>query len=334
MFASKVVDKPYDQLKWRDQVKVAKQVGLDLFVNTFAVMPDVVLNHWKKEDAGEKDGYPVIKETFSTPAGDLVQVNQMISNQMPWTIEYALKSKADFGAFEYLLYMATESGEAYDTITDAAENVGDDGVVMTWVGVPMELVGFMDRANVMMLAIEDAGEFGKIAEKLHASQRKMAISALEKGADVITVGMAGTELTSPDIFRQFATPYAKDMADICREKSKYSYVHMCGRIKALLDQIRDIHPTIFETFSPPPEGEIEDIGAARDVIGRDIVAKGNINLTFLAEATPDEVYQKGKEIIEEAGAERFILSVADVLLANHSVENVEALVRAGHDHKF
>ena len=37
---------------------------------------------------------------------------------------------------------------------------------------------------------------------------------------------------------------------------------------------------------------------------------------------------------EEAGADRFILSVADVLLANHSVENVEALVRAGHDHKF
>jgi len=59
-----------------------------------------------------------------------------------------------------------------------------------------------------------------------------------------------------------------------------------------------------------------------------------MNLTFLAKASPQEVYQAGQQIIRRAGAERFILGVADVLLGNHAVENVEALVRAGHEYEL
>jgi hypothetical protein len=65
-----------------------------------------------------------------------------------------------------------------------------------------------------------------------------------------------------------------------------------------------------------------------------IVAKGNMSLTFLQNAEPDEVYEAGQEIIRRAGSDKFILSVSDVLLGNHSRENVEALIRAGHDFKF
>jgi uroporphyrinogen-III decarboxylase len=109
---------------------------------------------------------------------------------------------------------------------------------------------------------------------------------------------------------------------------------MCGHVKHLLAGIREIHPTVLETLAPPPEGDIEDIAAARDALGRDIVAKGNINLTFMANASPEEVYKAGRRIIEQAGPDRFILSVADVLLDYHPLENVKALVRAGHDVKF
>jgi hypothetical protein len=333
-FAAKELNIPYSSVKWNDQLKVAREIGIDLFLPLCASLPDLVTDAWKREVLCEQEGCLRYRETLDTPVGQLTQVIQETGTGMPWTMEYPIKSRDDFAAFEYVLDWVADIGETTGSVDEAVKEIGEDGVVSAWIDIPLELFGWQERSDTMILAMEDPERMERLCRKIWKGQRKMAESALQKGADVIMRGVPGTELVSPCLFKKHVVPYAREIADIAREAGRWSYMHLCGKIQRLLDQINEIHPAVFETFSPPPEGDTADIGAVRDKIGRDIVAKGNMGLTFLQYAEPGEVYEAGREIIEKAGCERFILSVADVILESHSRRNVEALIQAGHDYKL
>jgi uroporphyrinogen-III decarboxylase len=248
-------------------------------------------------------------------------------------MEYPIKSADDLPVFEYVLDWVRDTADAPDYLADAAKTIGESGVVATWINIPLELHGWLERSETMMLGLENPELMDRLVGKMWAGQIKLAESALMKGSDVIMFGIPGTELTSPPLYRKYALPYAKQIVALAKKHGKCSYLHSCGKVQSLLNEIKDMHPSIFETFAPPPEGDTSDIAATRDFIGRDIVAKGNMNLTFFTNSTADEVYKKGQEIISQAG-DRFILSVADVLLGSHKEENVAALVRAGHERRL
>ena len=333
-FAAAQLGVQYASLTWQDQVRVARETGLDLLLNTAAVIPDVVAKAWKRKDAGTRDGCPVFRETLETPAGELTQILQQLPYNLPWTLEYPVKSPDDFRAFQYVMEWIVDVAEAPDTVADAAQGVGEDGLVHTWVAIPLELLGWIERSEAMIFAMEEPRRMRELCDTIHCGQMKMMASAIEKGSDIIAFGVVGTEITSPDMFREFAKPYAREFTELARSHSRWSLLHMCGHVKLLLDDIREIRPTVLETLAPPPEGDTDDIAAARDRLGSDIVAKGNMPLTFLANASPDEVCAEGRRIIERAGPDRFILGCADVLLDYHPRENVEALVRAGREYQL
>ncbi|MFC1453195.1 uroporphyrinogen decarboxylase family protein [Verrucomicrobiota bacterium] len=330
-FAAAQAGVQYASLTWKDQVRVARETGLDLLCNTAATIPDAVARAWKRTEAGTKDGFPVFKESFKTPVGTLTQTIQQLPYNLPWTLEYPIKSEEDFRPFNYVLEWIADVAEAPDAIAEAAHYILEDGLVHTWVAIPLELLGWIERSQAMIFALEEPARMREMCETIHRGQIGMMANALEKGSDIIAFGIVGTEITSPDMFQEFAKPYARDFADLARTCGRWSLLHMCGHVKLLLDDIREIGPTVLETLAPPPEGDTEDIAAARDTLGRDIVAKGNMPLTFLANASPAEVRAEGRRIIEKAGPDRFILGCADVLLDYHPRENVEALVRAGHE---
>ena len=334
VFASAVLNKPYRDLTWQDQVEVSKKFDFDLFLNLTAILPDVIQSAWKRKIVGEEDDCPLIRETLETPVGSLTQVLKELRYGLPWVMEYPLKSKDDLKTFRYIMDWITEIAAAPSVIREAGKSIGEDGVTMAWVALPLELNGWMERSQTMLLAIEEPDLMDDLCRHLHQSQYKMAERAFDDGIDLIVFGVAGTELVSPDLFRRHVTPFARELTDLARKRGRWSYLHMCGKIQKLLDQIAEINPTVFETFAPPPEGDTDNIGKTRDRIGRHIVAKGNMNLTFLATATPEDVYRAGQEIITSAGSDRFILGVADGLLANHPQENVRALIRAGHDFRI
>jgi len=322
---------PYAKLTWQDQIRHAAEFEIDLLLNTSAACPAAVDDAWRREDLGREDGCAVYRLTLETPAGTLTQVVQDVPYALGWTREFPIKSTDDLPAFEYVMDWIAAEPDAPAVIAEIASGIGEAGLIHPWMIVPLELFGWIEREEAMVFALESPDRMRRLCEKIHTGQMRMAASALAKGADILAFGIPGTELTSPPLFREFALPYARDLAELAAQRQRWSLLHMCGKIGQLLDEIAAINPSLFETCAPPPEGDTLDIGAVRDRIGRDITAKGNMNLTFLATATPAEVYRKGREIIQQAGTDRFMLSVSDVLLANHPPENVRALVRAGHE---
>jgi uroporphyrinogen-III decarboxylase len=330
-FAAKERQVPYARLTWQDQVQVARATGLDLLLNTAAVLPQAVAAAWQRSAEGTRDGLPIYRETLATPAGNLSRVIQELPYNLPWTLEYPVKSEADLRAFEYVMDQVAESGEALAAIAQAAAGVGEDGLVHTWVTIPLELFGWMERAEATIFAVEHPERMRGLCERIHRGQMKMAASALRQGSDILAFGIIGTEMTSPALYREFAKPYARDFVELAGRAQRWSLLHMCGHVRPLLADIREIHPTVLETLAPPPEGDTPSIPAARTILGRDIVVKGNMNLTFLANASPSEVYAAGQDIIRLAGTDRFILGCADVLLDYHPLANVKALARAGHE---
>lgn len=332
-FAARDRDVRYADLTWQDQVASARHTGLDLLLNTSAGAPDVIGRAWRREPIGEKDGDPLYRETLTTPVGTVSKVIQELPYDLPWTHEYPVKAPEDLRVLEYVADWTKDIGEAPAAIAAAAAGIGEAGVVHTWLTVPLELCGWTEGYKAMMLALEEPARMRGLCDKIHAGQIAMMTSAMAKGSDILAFGIPGTELTSPDLFREFALPYAREFVERAEAAGKRTLLHMCGHVSQLLDLIQEIHPTVLETLAAPPEGDVEDINAARDMLGRDIVAKGNLSITFLAQAEPEAVYAEARRIIAHAGADRFILGVSDVLLGHHAFDNIAALARAGHEWK-
>src|SRR5665647_427687 len=201
-FAAKELNIPYTSMKWYDQLKVAREIGIDLFLPLSASMPSIISDAWKREILCESEGHPRYRETLYTSAGQLTRVIQETGIGMPWILEYPIKSKDDFAVFEYVMDWIADIGEVPETIAEAVNEVGEDGVVLAGIEIPLELFGWQERSESMVLAMEDTDLMNRLCQKMWKGQKKMAESALMKGADFIMMGVPGTELTSPDLFRR------------------------------------------------------------------------------------------------------------------------------------
>jgi hypothetical protein len=317
-------------------IKAAHKIGMDPFFGPGFDFPEQIQNVWKKEIIPNNDGDIRHRETIKTTKGTLTRVLQTKEYAHPWMLEYPLKSIEDLPAFEYILTQSIEIVSSIDTfedITQAAAYVeeAETGVILVWLSIPIELLGWMDRADSQILAMDYPDKMKELSDLIHNYQLKLAEIVLRSGADMIIVGIPGIELTSPVLLDKYAFPYAGELIELAGSMGKWSHFHMCGKTKTLLSKIKELNPTILETLSPPPEGNIDNLAEAREILGNDVIMKGNMNITFLNNATPDEVYNKGLEIIQEAGKRNFILGVSDTLNDYHPVENVKALIKAAHD---
>lgn len=317
-------------------IKAANGIGMDPFFGPGFDFPEQIQNAWKKEVIPNNDGKIIHRETINTPKGTLTRVLQTKEYAHPWMSEYPLKSIDDLPAFEYILTQSIEivsSIDTFDDITQAAAYVKETetGVILVWLAIPIELLGWMDRVESQLFAMDYPEKMKKLSDLIHKYQFKLAEIVLRSGADMIIVGIAGIELTSPTLLDKYAFPYAGELIELAKSKGKWSHFHMCGKTKTLLTRIKEVNPTILETLSPPPEGNVDNLTEARELLGNDIIMKGNMNISFLKDATPDQVYEKGLEIIDQAGKRNFILGVSDTLNYYHPVENVKALIKAAHD---
>jgi uroporphyrinogen-III decarboxylase len=94
----------------------------------------------------------------------------------------------------------------------------------------------------------------------------------------------------------------------------------------------DLGMTLWETVSPPPQGD-NDLAAAKAGIGDRICLLGNLDqIRFLKTATPEEVDAATRGIVRigKPGG-RYLFAASDFLEKNTPVENVIAMLTAASD---
>lgn len=87
-------------------------------------------------------------------------------------------------------------------------------------------------------------------------------------------------------------------------------------------------PDVFETLSPPPQGDLDNLAETRRRLPSSICTKGNLDLGLLREGTPDQVADATLDILAATRGYRHMVGTADSVLPSTPIENIKAMVAA------
>jgi MtaA/CmuA family methyltransferase len=152
------------------------------------------------------------------------------------------------------------------------------------------------------------------------------------GVDMVSNGdsPAGPALISPEMYRKFALPYEKKMADIAHELKLPYLLHICGNTDSILEDM-------IKTGADALELDYEtDIIKVFNICKNDIAFFGNIDpsgvITF---GKPELVEEKVKQLLSVYNdSPRFVMNSGCAIPAIAPPENIKQLVQITKNYKL
>ncbi len=149
------------------------------------------------------------------------------------------------------------------------------------------------------------------------------------GVPIVSNGnsTAGPDMVSPAIYRRFALPYDRRVADYAHSLGLPWLLHICGKTDRILDDM-------LATGADGLELDYKtDVTLARRTLEGRAAFIGNLDPSaVIARGTPALVAQKTRELIETfAGNPRFILNAGCAIPASTPAENLHAMIRAARE---
>ncbi len=266
-----------------------------------------------------------------TPLGDLTEEEIYFTDNAPWREVKPIKNlKEDWEKFKLYMGMGDWKWEPgfkdYDRIGDSGVYVAMIPVFQDWWfhyrngGFEQCFADFTDEPDFM----EDVHEFWM--EWALASIRAMVAAK----PDEIMLGgsSASLSVSSPKIFKRYELPFIKAASKITREAGVISHLHICGKSWPLVEIVAtETEVDVMEPLEEPPGGNV-DIAMVKKRFGDRLCLKGNINtFNFMMTATPQEVEDKCKKLIDDAGYDGgFVLSTGDQCGRDTPHENLFKMV--------
>jgi len=193
---------------------------------------------------------------------------------------------------------------------------------------PFSLASMMRGPEAWMMDLVDPDNRENIDRLLEycaeATTQFLRLMA-QTGAHMLSNGdsPAGPSMISPRMYREFALPYEKRMADVAHATGLPYIMHICGDTGLILDDIVDGGADGLELDYKT------DIRAAHDALADRICFVGNIDPSgVLALGTVDQVERETARLLEAfADTPRFILNAGCAIPAATPPENIEAMIR-------
>ena len=132
--------------------------------------------------------------------------------------------------------------------------------------------------NLLIAMVDRPEEVDRALRARHVVVLRQAAELCQAGARFIWIGegMASGSLISPDMYRRFALPYERELAQEIRRLGGLSLLHICGNTSKMLTAIADSGVDGCDVDYPT------DWAAAVATLGPRMCVKGNINpLLFL-----------------------------------------------------
>ncbi len=164
----------------------------------------------------------------------------------------------------------------------------------------------------------------RLLEYCHQATRQFVRLMAETGAHMVSNGdsPAGPDLISPDMYREFAFRFEKDIADYAAELGLPHVLHICGDTSRILEDM-------VRTGSAGLELDYKtDARKAHAVMKDRVTFFGNLDPSgVLAGGTVDEVAAKTRELVDLfSDTPRFVLNAGCALPASTPPENLRAMI--------
>jgi len=267
------VPKPYQGLSRND---IVRAVGGTIWSRIHAVRthrPDIPVTRRQLSENSWR-------ETFHTAKGDLTQAFVVQGGDDHATVmhEHPVKTVDDLPALIEMV-RATRFKIDPEPARRELEEVGEDGVVLE----PCPCVPFIEFGKM------DAGwETGlymwydhrsAVEEVLEAYSdmfiEQIRLTAEHSPARIIHLGDNMDQLTvSPKLFRIYALPYYRKVAEIVHAAGKLLEVHWCGRTRRLLPLLPGSGVDVVEAIVTEPMSDLSMDEALRSVGGQVVIQGG------------------------------------------------------------
>ncbi len=130
-------------------------------------------------------------------------------------------------------------------------------------------------------------------------------------------------LMGPGIWREFLKPELERMYGAVREAGKYVFIHSCGDVDELFDDLIDIGVSCFNPFQP----EVMDVEGLMERYRGLLSFHGGLSTQrILPYGSPGEVRMETRRLLEKGKGGSFILSPAHSVEGDVPVENILAFM--------
>ena len=168
----------------------------------------------------------------------------------------------------------------------------------------------------------------ELAEIQHQDIMKMAEMAIQAKPDFILTGGSGAlTVASPELYRKFGLRTLKAIASMAKAAGIPTMIHCCGKARALVRMAAE--ETDINCINPlevPPQGDC-DLKEIKRLYGNRLALMGNINTTFMLQATPQEIEVASRQCIDDAAENGgFILSTGDQCGRDTPYENILKMI--------
>lgn len=139
-------------------------------------------------------------------------------------------------------------------------------------------------------------------------------------------GFASQTMLPPEGMRKYVIPWHKRIAQVAHDAGMPCVMHSCGNLELVMDDVIDV---IGHDGKHSWEDKIIPVEEAWDKWGERIAIFGGIDMDFLCRATPDEVYNRARALIEKTGNRSYALGTGNSVPPYVPRENYLAMVLAG-----
>jgi uroporphyrinogen decarboxylase len=194
-----------------------------------------------------------------------------------------------------------------------------------------DIVGFEKLCELSLIDPELTGEiFTHIGERL--LRFYSIVAPMESvGACVVNDdwGFKTQTMFPPEMMESYVFPYTRKIVEVIHASGKPAILHSCGNVKDIMDVIiDDLRLDGKHSF----EDGIYPVEDAWDWWSHRIAILGGIDVDFLAQKTPEEIYQRSLRLLEKtSGTGSFALGSGNSIPDYVPTENHLAMIRAAVD---
>ena len=286
----------------------------------------------------EKGNYYTVT-TIKTPLKELKQVQaapydeKSIAGIHPSTMEYLIKDKSDFEAFDR--YVPNMDKTDIEFIIQggrfAKKTIREIGISCPWGtgGVYNQVSNYISVQDMMMDALAEEDYYhaymSRFADLIAGSNEAFAASEFDSVG--ISGNIANGAMVGESFFSEYILPYERIAMSPLLQADKPVVYHNCGCARNLYPCYKEMGVTCWETIAQPPQGD-NDLKTAKEFFGSSMVLCGTLDqVRYLKTAKPEEIYDSAAGTVEIGKPDaHYIFAASDFLEKETPIENIKAMI--------